>query len=177
MNRFTELIKQYRIQTIVMFVFIVIIGLISWRLTSINSQAKEPIPYGFTYSTMLKNGQVDSFTITETEKLRILYNPAMIVLQNKNNPDDTRMLSNGNWYLRARDHESRITVQVMGAGNTLIAKFDDVISVSNDTQFCTKGQYPTNPDCRAPGIVYLLTEEKKIWTIETTARQYIVLNP
>lgn len=131
---------------------------------------KEPIPFGFTWQTETRRG-VESFNLPEASRLTVMQTSGGVILQNKDNRDDVRLLDpHGKWYYRARTFRDKFRV-VSITGETKTADVQDVISVSNDPIFCD-----ADNACSA-GTVYLLLEDRTVIKLMTDNRQYVVINP
>lgn len=126
---------------------------------------KEFIPLGFTWA----DENAEGFTLEEFD-LRVMYTTGLTTVENPEVGGDPWMIYGGSWFYRTTAGNPFKVVVVQG--QEVIASFDDIMSVSNDAQFCTEDQQP----CRS-GRAWLLTVDLKPIYIETTAQQYIVINP
>lgn len=127
--------------------------------------AKEPIPLGFTWV----DEKTEGFTLEELD-LRVMYTTDLTTVENPEVGGDPWMIYGGSWYYRTTP--GNLFKVVVVQGQEVIASFDNIMSVSNDAQFCTEDQQP----CRS-GRVWLLTVGLEPIYVETTAQQYVVINP
>lgn len=151
---------------------LILTGFFTFWIITHQTPAQEPVSIGFTWISPGVDQDGNPFgVVLEDTKLRITYTTGMTVVQNKDKPDDPYMFSGGTWYFRTTPGQQLFEVAVV-SGKTLVAKFDDVMVVSNNQNNCDGKTQP----CTA-GSVYLLTAELKPIYVETSAHQYVVINP
>lgn len=133
---------------------------------------KEEIRIGFTWISPVadQNGDPWGVVLEETNTLRVIYTTGMTVVQNKQEPEsEPYMFSGGRWFFRTTP--GRLFKVKVVEGNSVVSTFDDIMVVRNDNESCLKqGQCPA-------GAVYLLDVNLKMFTVQTSARQYVVVNP
>lgn len=150
---------------------IVVIAMLTGIILYINrTPAKEPIPMGFTMLGITADGKDDvtaSVIEDPTKDLRLIYTTGMLVVENKKLAGDPMMIGGGSWYYR-QPVGSAFKVVVI-SGSTQVAEFDNIMIITN-AETCPK-------DPCTSGTVRMLTTDLKSFRAETSARQYIVVNP
>jgi len=130
--------------------------------------AREPIPLGFTW--IGDDGkEVSGYTIEETN-LRVTYTTNLTIVENEEAGGDPWMIYGGSWYYRTAP--GSLFKVVVVSGREVTSTFDNIMSVSSDSQFCDESLGP----CRF-GDLYLLTVNLEPIVVATSARQYVVINP
>ena len=128
---------------------------------------KEEIRIGFTWISPGTDENGDSWgVVLEESNLRVTYTTGMVVVQNKDEPEaDPYMFGGGTWYFRQPGGKAFRVVVI--SGNTKVAEFDNVMVVTNAC--------PEEP-CRA-GEVWVLNNKLENFQAETSAHQFVVVNP
>jgi hypothetical protein len=131
--------------------------------------APTPIPMGFTWFQANQKGETEAQNVVDTN-LRVLYTTGLVIIQNKNgSKDDAFQFMGGTWYYRTT-REAPVRV-IITDGAAVVKDYPGIMSVSNDMMIC-----PKDTTCRAQGVL-LLTKDGKTVYIETSPKQYLVINP
>ena len=132
--------------------------------------AKEPIPMGFTLLGIPADGKGEvaaSIVEDPTKDLRLIYTTSMLVVENKKTAGDPMMIGGGNWYYRQPVGNAFKVVVI--SGSTQVTEFDNIMIITN-AETCLEGP------CTS-GTVRMLNTNLETFLAETSAHQYIVVNP